>query len=135
MLNPESHSVFDEEVLELSPESDRKRTPLMLIFTPTICTHNALTNGIDEHDNAIAVRPEGIESMAEWVKPGGQHERTEMVRLLMREGVSPDEKDYHNHTPLHYAVILGWLECCKVLLESGADVNAATAAGNTLRIA
>ena len=73
MLNPESRSSFETEVLELSPLTDGKRTPLILLFTPTICTASALNNGIDEHDTAISVRPEGIESMADWVKPGGAY--------------------------------------------------------------
>ena len=71
ILNPESHSSFDTEILELSPLNDSERTPFMLLFTPTICTASALHNGIDEQDIAISIRPEGIESMAEWVKPGG----------------------------------------------------------------
>ena len=51
--------------------------------------------------------------------------------MMMNAGVSPDEKDYHDYTPLHYAVILGWLNACKILLDAGADINAPTAAGKT----
>ncbi len=39
-------------------------------------------------------------------------------------------RDYHDRTPLHEAVELGNLEVCQLLVEYGADVNAASKDGN-----
>ena len=86
-------------------------------------TYNALENGLDETGNSISVRPEGVESMLDWIKPGGQHEREKIIRILLEHKVDPNDKDYHDYTPLHYAIILGWLEVVKLLVEHGADIN------------
>ena len=61
----------------------------------------------------------------------GQSEREAMVKLLLQHGVSPEEKDYHDYTPIHYSVILNWIDTVKTLYEAGADINAATSAGKT----
>ena len=59
----------------------------------------------------------------------GQAEREAMIKLLLQHGVSPHEKDYHDYTPIHYAVILNWIDTVKTLQDAGADINAATSAG------
>lgn len=129
MLNPGNHSEFDETTIEISPTNDRHRTPLMLAFTPTVFTYNAVENGLDEHGEINLVRPEGLETLQDWVKPGGPDERHEIVKLLLEHGASADEKDYHDYTPLHYAVILGWTQTVQLLLDYKADPNASTVAG------
>ncbi len=90
MVDPKSHSEFDEEVLDINILNDRGRSALMLCFTPPIATQSSILNGIDiikvkddDGDEAAndyvvmptLVRPEGIETMAEWIKPGGVSER------------------------------------------------------------
>ena len=63
------------------------------------------------------------------VKPGGRVEREAIIRILVEKGANVNENDYHNYSPLHYAVILGWINTVKLLLDNNADVNATTAAG------
>ena len=54
-----------------------------------------------------------------------------MVKLLLQHGVSPEEKDYHDYAPIHYSVILNWIDTVKTLYDAGADINAATSSGKT----
>ena len=61
----------------------------------------------------------------------GQAEREAMVKLLLQHGVSPEEKDYHEYAPIHYSVVLNWVDTVKTLHEKGADINAATSSGKT----
>jgi hypothetical protein len=103
MLDPTNHSEFDETVLEISPTNDRHRTPLMLAFTPPVFTYVAVENGLDENGDPILIRPEGLETLLDWIRPGGPLERQEIVRLLLQHGANANDKDYHDYTPLHYA--------------------------------
>ncbi len=47
----------------------------------------------------------------------------ETVRFLVKLGASPNTQDTNGHTPLMNAVDWGDLECVKLLIEMGADVN------------
>ncbi len=48
----------------------------------------------------------------------------EVVRALLRKGVSPDERDPRGWTPLIVAAQQGYREVVRILLDGGADVNA-----------
>ncbi|KAL9109444.1 MAG: hypothetical protein Q9227_005952 [Pyrenula ochraceoflavens] len=49
----------------------------------------------------------------------------EFVESLLRSGMNPCVEDQCGWTPLHHAVLRGLLPVVKLLLEAGADVNAA----------
>lgn len=55
------------------------------------------------------------------------------VKLMLKYGANVNEMppDFHSMTPLHVAANIGDVEKCKVLLDSGAEINAATADGAT----
>ncbi|MGO9463067.1 MAG: ankyrin repeat domain-containing protein [Isosphaeraceae bacterium] len=55
------------------------------------------------------------------------------AKLMLKYGANVNEMppDFHSMTPLHVAANIGDVEKCKLLLDSGARVNAATADGAT----
>ena len=53
------------------------------------------------------------------------------VELLVRGGALVNWPNVDGATPLHFAAFGGHLRTCMVLMESGADVNAQDAEGNT----
>ena len=79
----------------------------------------------------MAERPEDIEVITDWIKPGGPKARERCVRLLIRHGANVNAKDFHDYTCLHYAAMWGWASSAKMLLDGGADVNAITLTGRT----
>ena len=48
-----------------------------------------------------------------------------VAAYLLRIGVNPCAADTSGNTPVHYAAAYGWLHCLKMLIEAGADPNAA----------
>ena len=48
-----------------------------------------------------------------------------VAAYLLRIGVNPCAADTSGNTPIHYAAAYGWLHCLKMLMEAGADPNAA----------
>lgn len=51
------------------------------------------------------------------------------MRNLLDKGVDPNLEDKNGYTALHYAARAGHIGVCKILLNAGASVNAATRAG------
>lgn len=170
LINPANRNDTDMNELEFSPPNERERTPLFLCFTPPTATvrlfnyihlmilfylaifqFNGLKSGVDQDGNVKAVKPEEIEQLTDWCKPGGPKSRENCVKLLLENGVDPNQKDFHDFTALHYASIwgmfvcivlnwkfrvncifpLGWVSTVKLLINHGADVNAATVSGRT----
>jgi hypothetical protein len=54
-----------------------------------------------------------------------------MVRMLLEHGANPNACDSQGRTALHYAAKRSF-DCCKILLRSGADVNARDHAGKSI---
>ena len=48
-----------------------------------------------------------------------------VASFLLRKGVHPDGADTSGNANLHYACAYGWYHCPKLLVDAGADVNAA----------
>ena len=48
----------------------------------------------------------------------------DIVQLLIDEGISVNDKDEHNHTPLHCAALWADVPVVSILIENGADVTA-----------
>ena len=48
-----------------------------------------------------------------------------IAAFLLRNGVNPYAADTSGNTPVHYAAAYGWLHCLKMLIDVGADPNAA----------
>lgn len=131
MVDPKNHSSFDDTEIDFNQLNDRNRTALFYCFTPNTLTYTALVNGIEPDGTPISVKPDDVESMVDWIKPGTVEDRQKMVLLLLDHGANPNLKDYHDYTALHYAVIWGWTETVKLLLDGGGDRNAPNMAGHT----
>jgi hypothetical protein len=131
MVDPKNHSSFDDTEIDFNQMNDRNRVALFYCFTPDIMTYTALVNGVEPDGTPISVKPDDVESMVDWIKPGSIEDRQKMILLLLDHGANPNFKDYHDYTALHYATIWGWTETVKLLLDSGADRNSPNMAGHT----
>jgi uncharacterized protein len=67
------------------------------------------------------------ESLLEAAKRGA----LSSVRICLKRGANPNERDRTNTTPLHWAVQEGFLSVARCLLKYGADVNAVDDGGFT----
>ncbi len=72
------------------------------------------------------IRDSEIRSLAQATELG----RVNVVRNMLREGVSASQKDENGNTPLHLAALRGNVEMMKILLAAGADPNATNTIGN-----
>jgi len=131
MLDPKSHSEFDDNEIAIDAKNERGRTALQLVFTPPTGTFVGLRNGLDENLTPVAERPDGTEVASDWIKPGGPKARQRCIELLLNEGADANIKDVHEYTPLHYCAMWGWEEGGEHLLNHKADVNAVNAASKT----
>ncbi len=59
----------------------------------------------------------------------------EMTRILLEHGVDPNCRDYYGQTPLHHSAARGDLAKAEVLLEFGAELDAADAKGRATPLA
>lgn len=69
----------------------------------------------------IPEKPEGLEALVDWEKPGLQRERHRVIAALLQQKADPNILDFLDWSPLHYACMLGWIETVKLLLEKGAN--------------
>jgi hypothetical protein len=129
MLDPKSHSEFDENEIEIDIKNDRGRTALQLVFTAPTGTWLGLRNGLNDKLTPVAERPDGIEIASDWIKPGGPKARQRCIELLAKNGANVNICDVHDYTPMHYCAMWGWDEGAEVLLDHKADVNAVNMAG------
>jgi ankyrin repeat protein len=102
-----------------------------MCFSPPTATFLGQKFGVDEEGTPNNERPDGIESPADWIKPGGPKSRERCIDLCLKAGADPNVKDFHDFTPLHYAAMWGWTPACKLLLRRGADINATNLTGRT----
>lgn len=133
LLDPLSHSEYDENAIIIDPRNDRRRTPLMLCFTPPTATYMGQKYGLSDDGNPLSERPDGVEVVADWIKPGGPKNRENCVKLvstymlwyeefaycnhslmllsmiqLLANGANVNDADFHGFTPLHYSAMWGW---------------------------
>jgi hypothetical protein len=92
ILDPKNHSEFDDVTIDIDVLNDRNRTPLFMVFTPPTGTFMGLTYGLDENCNPNAQKPIGVETLADWVKPGGPKQRELIVDLLIAHGANVKRK-------------------------------------------
>lgn len=126
-----NHSALDDVDVEIDGKNERKRSPLLLCFSPPTATHVGLKFGVGADGNPIGTQPEGIEVAEDWIKPGGPKARERCIKSMIANGANVNEKDYHGFTSLHYACMWGWVSIARTLVSAGADVNAATVVGRT----
>ena len=131
LVNPRNHAESDNIPLDVDAKNNRGRTPLMMCFTPPTATFLGQRFGVDEEGTPMGDRPDGVESPADWIKPGGPKAREKCIELCLRTGADPCTVDYHHFTCLHYAAMWGWSPACKLLLKKGADINATNLTGRT----
>ena len=124
MFNPKNRSIFDTTQLVVDVENAKWRTPLHLAFTPPSATFSAARwGGLRPDGVPKSERPEEIQIDSDWIKPGNENHRKEIVKILVEEGADVNKLDFHNYSPLYYAVIWGWTEICEYLVEKGADIE------------
>ena len=104
---------------------------MMLCFTPPTGTYLGLESGLDEELVPISERPDDIDVVSDWIKPGGPAAREKCIELLLQYGASATIVDSYDYTYLHYAAMWGWADAAFHLLEAKIDVNAVNAAGKT----
>lgn len=129
LCDPKNHSSFDDTDVDFNLFNDRKRTPLHLCFTPPTLTYMAMLYGLDGNNKPVTVKPEDVESLVDWIHPGGPEERQGLIEMLLNQGANPNIPDYHAFTPLHYACMWGWDSSVKCLIEHKADINAVNVSG------
>ena len=117
MEDPKNHTDLDKNDLEISPKNMRNRTPLFLCFTPPVATFVGQSFGLDSDGNPIPQMPDDLDNPADWIKPGGPKSRENCIRFLLNKGADLNERDFHDFTCLHYAVMWGWVSTVKLLLE------------------
>ncbi|KAI2470822.1 hypothetical protein F4781DRAFT_441423 [Annulohypoxylon bovei var. microspora] len=52
-------------------------------------------------------------------------------RMLLQKTISTSDRDIYGRTLLHRAVVCGYLDVCKALVQSGADINARDSRGSS----
>lgn len=60
------------------------------------------------------------------------HNRIEVVKYFLSEGLSPNSKTKMNQTPLHFAAYMGHFEMVKLLVNAGAKVDATELQWNSI---
>ena len=45
--------------------------------------------------------------------------------MLLKHGANFDDPDSSKNYPIHYAAAYGWIECIDLLIQAGANINAA----------
>ena len=128
MLNPRNHAEADHIQIEVDPLSNRKRSPLFVLFTPPVASYLGLRYGVDA---ATQLPKNDVPVGLNFLAPGGQAEKEECLRHLIAQNCNVNAKDFHNFTALHYAAMWGWTGAITQLVEAGADPNATTATGKT----
>jgi hypothetical protein len=126
ILDPKNHSQFDDIVLDIDIVNNRNRTPLFLVFTPPTGTFMGLHYGLDENCTPNAQKPLGVESLADWVKPGGPKQREIIVDLLIAHGANVRRKV--THSPVHplltfLSLGLPRIHCSSLCLSLGLDTD------------
>lgn len=92
ILDPKNHSEFDDVVVDIDILNERNRTPLFMVFTPPTGTFMGLTFGLDENCNPNAQKPDGVETLSDWIKPGGPKQREAIVDILIAHGANVKRK-------------------------------------------
>jgi len=131
LLNPRNHAESDNVRVDIDARDNRNRTPLMNCFIPPSASFLGLKFGVDEEGTPLNERPDGVESINDWIKPGGPKSRELCVKYCIKMGADVTIRDYHDFTCLHYAAMWGWASTCKLLLNAGADINATNLTGKT----
>jgi len=97
-------------------ENSKWRSPLHLAFTPPTGTYCAAKfGGLDENGVPRCERPEEIQLASDWILPGMDEERKQIIRTLVEMGDADVNKlDFHNYSPLLFAVVWGWCDIIQV---------------------
>lgn len=136
MLDPNSKSVMETEVLDVNVTNGYNRTPLMLCFCPPSFTVVAKKYGIHPDGNTGLLFPKGQKSKramteSDWIPPGRREERERIVAMLLQAGADATVTDMHDYGLLHYAAICGWEGSAELLIGAGADPQQACLTGET----
>ncbi|KAH8078542.1 hypothetical protein JL720_9740 [Aureococcus anophagefferens] len=112
---------FDTTEIDFNAENNKWRTPLHVVFTPPQETYCARKIGVHDDGLPKGEKPEGVTIDSDWIRPGTERHRMQVIELLIDKGANIHQMDYHDHSPLHYACVWGWVDTVELLLEKGAD--------------
>ncbi|KAH8066445.1 hypothetical protein JL722_887 [Aureococcus anophagefferens] len=115
---------FDTTEIDFNAENNKWRTPLHVVFTPPQETYCARKIGVHDDGLPKGEKPEGVTIDSDWIRPGTERHRMQVIELLIDKGANIHQMDYHDHSPLHYACVWGWVDTVELLLEKGADPRA-----------
>ena len=121
MVDPKNVSQFDTTEIDFNAENNKWRTPLHVVFTPPQETYCARKIGVHDDGLPKGEKPEGVTIDSDWIRPGTERHRMQVIELLIDKGANIHQMDYHDHSPLHYACVWGWVDTVELLLEKGAD--------------
>lgn len=89
LLDEKNHTSFDKVPIEVNAQNDRRRTAFLLCFTPPSLTYLGQRYGIDGQTGIPkSERPDGIEVIGDWIKPGGPRVREKIIQLVRPAVVS-----------------------------------------------
>jgi ankyrin repeat protein len=131
MLDPKSHSEYDETVIDIEALNTNNRTALQLCFTPSTGTYCATHFGISEDLIPLSERPEDVEIQSDWIQPQDVTSREKCINILVDHGANANVLDMHNYSCLHYAAMYGWESVARTLINAGVEINIQTAASKT----
>jgi len=131
MFDPKNHIKSDETELEVDRNNRKNRTALHLCFTPPQATFIAKMGGFEQNGELKCSMPEDVNMDVDWVRPGKQKEREQIIQMLLHKKADPNFPDFHDYYPLHYASMYGWISSVQALLKHRANVDAANNAGET----
>lgn len=129
--DPKSHSIFEITDVDVNQLNEKDRSPLHLVFTPPQRTFLAKKFGLGRDMKVVTQKPEELEVINDWDKPGYKKERERIVETLLLRGAEPDLNDFFNYTPLMYACMLGWKKAVLALLEKQVDIEKINSIGQT----
>ena len=78
-----------------------------------------------------AIRPEGIEYINNQLYEASESGDIEVVRIILKCGISVNTNNKNGNTLLHVAAMAGHEEVTSLLLKCGANVNTADNEGKT----
>jgi len=113
--------------LDAGASADESGGPATPLYLAVIGGHLAAAKLLIERGANVNAAPTPLGPA---IMPAVAQRRIDLIKLLLAAGANPNSQR-SGETVLHIAARSGCLDCVKVLVEAGADVNAKTKQGQT----